>query len=150
MTLITGWYARNPKRCKLVWANILVVIAMSLQAQASCGQNMCGSLRNDKDWISLCMRNAQSVMPELVSRDEDLLGIQVILGLALLFHNACDIQPARTLVGSAVALSYRMHLHTSDSAQYYCLEETQQRSRVFWVLYMLDKVRQVALDSLPG
>lgn len=89
-------------------------------------------------------------MPELMMRDVDLLGIQTILALALVFENACDLQPARALAASAVTISHRMYLHSRDATEYYNIEETQERSRVFWVLYVLDKVRHRLLRRAPG
>ena len=131
MRLVTGWYGRGSERSRIIWANILTVIALGLQSYSLSDQGLHHGYGRDRDWIGHCARNAQSVMPDLVLRDEDLLGIQVVLGLALVFQNTGDLRPARTLAASAVALSNRMHLHSSDSTQYYSTDETQQRSRVF-------------------
>ncbi|KAH8889607.1 hypothetical protein GQ53DRAFT_722399 [Thozetella sp. PMI_491] len=147
MGLVTSWYGRNPKRSKVIWANVLVVIALGLQSHAS--NEPCPSHQKHGDWLGYCIRNAQSAMPELVLRDEDLLGIQAILALALIFKHACDLRPARVLVASAVTLSHRMHLHLRDAVQYYSPKETQQRSRVFWVLYMLDKDLSIRTKTPP-
>ncbi|KAH8647759.1 fungal-specific transcription factor domain-containing protein [Xylariales sp. PMI_506] len=149
MALVTGWYGRSQKRDKVIWANILAVIALGLQSQATSEQILSPSQIKDRDWLDYCMRNAQSVIPELLVRDVDLLGIQTILALALVFENACDLRPARTLVASAVTISHRMQLHSTDATEYHNAEETQERSRVFWILYVLDKGLSMRTKTPP-
>lgn len=139
MRLITGWYSKKPEHDKHKWAAILVVIAMGLQSQVP-GDTISSTSTQDLELLDYCMRNAQSVIPELITRDEDLLGIQVILSLAILFRNSSDLRPASTLLGMVVKLAHRMQLHSSDLAQYLGTEDSKQGLRVCWIIYMLDKV----------
>jgi hypothetical protein len=140
MRLITSWYSKSPKRDKVTWAAILVIIALGLRLPAP--RNTISFTPEEKsEWENYCMRNAQSVMSELVDRDQDLLGLQVLLALTMLFCNSSDVKPANILVGTAMKLSHRFQLHSSASAEHFTPEEVQERLKVFWIAYILDKVR---------
>lgn len=140
MRLITGWYSKNPKRDRVTWAAILVVIALGLRLPSSV--NTINSNPKERlEWENYCMRNTQSVMSELVARDQDLLGLQVLLALIMLFYNSSDGRPANILVGTAMKLSHQFQLHSSSSSEHFTPEEVQQRYRVFWIAYVLDKAR---------
>ena len=140
MRLITSWYSKNPQRDKVRWSAILAVLALGLQSQVP-GDAASQNYTRNLEWLDYCMRNTQSVIPELINRDEDLLGIQVILSLALLFRNSNDLRPSSTLLGMVVKLAHRMQLHSSDLAKYFDAEDSMQGSRVCWIIYTLDKVR---------
>lgn len=140
MRLVSGWYDKNPKRDKVTWAAILVVIALGLRSPTPVNTISSNPEERSK-WENYCMRNSQSVMSELVAHEQGLLGIQVLLALIMLFYNSSDGRPANILVGTAMKLSQRFQLHLNDSAQHFTAEEIQQRSRVFWIAYILDKVR---------
>ncbi|KAH8645769.1 fungal-specific transcription factor domain-containing protein [Xylariales sp. PMI_506] len=151
MRLITAWYKPDAKHDRLSWAIILVVVALGLQSrfpgdaiEASTDQAKFAGL------LDYCMRNAQSVIPELVARDEDLLGLRVILSLVLLFRSSGDLRPAAVLSGMAVTLCRRMHLHCSDVARHFTAEEAEQRSRVFWVLYIIDRDLSMRTKTPPA
>lgn len=140
MRLITGWYGKNPKRDKVTWAAILMIIALGIRSLPPGDTTICPITLNKTDWVNYCMRNAQSAISELLNRDEDLLGIQTILSLAMLFHNSGDGRPAGVMVATAMKLVHRLQLQ-SETDDHLTPVEAQQRSRVFWIAYMLDKVR---------
>lgn len=139
MPLIVGWYGKSSRRDKVTWAAILVVIALGSRSLIP-GKTVGPDSGERAERENYCMLNAQSVMSELVSRDEDLLGIQVLLALVMLFYNCSDSRPASILSGTAMKLAHRLQLHSSSSAQHFTSEEVQQRSRLFWIAYILDKV----------
>src|SRR5690348_4139389 len=93
MRLVTGWYKHKPKRDKPTWAAILVVIALGLGSRPSKDMDSLNFEQNT-EWVDSCMRGAQSVLPELASREDSLLNVQVILALGLLFRNTNDLRPA--------------------------------------------------------
>lgn len=138
MRMLTGWYHRTITRDKATWAAILVVCAMGLRSPAP-GENMNEETKEKSAWASYCMRNAQSVMSDLATREEDLLGVQVLLALVMMFHNSSDTRPAGVLIGTAMRLAHRLQLHSNDSARFFSPEDVLQRSRVFWIAYTLDK-----------
>lgn len=139
MKMVTRWFSNQPKRDRLSWASILVVMALGLQSMPEGSQNT-HQTATGETWLSYCMRNAQSTLPELMSRDEDLVGLQVIVSLALLFQGSVDFRPSSVLLGMAIRLTHRMQLHQKDPGRHYSEGEAQQRSNVFWITYLLDKV----------
>ncbi len=68
-----------------------------------------------------------------------MLGMQVLLGLVVLFKGMRDPRPACVLIGTAVRLAHRLHLHSRDSQSRYAPDEALQRNRLFWIAYYLDK-----------
>ncbi len=84
--------------------------------------------------------NAQSVLTELATHDEDLIGLQVLLGIILLLQYSSDQKPASVVILSAMRLVHRLELHASDPSQRSSSKGADQRSRVFWIAYALDKV----------
>lgn len=144
MRLVTGWYSSSPKRDKATLTAILMVIAMGVRTMVP-GDAICPDPAERIEWVDYCMRNTQALMSELVARDEDLLGIQAILALTMLFYNTSDTRPSSILIGTAMKLAHRLQLHSSDSARYFNSEDVQQRSRVFWIAYSLDKVIMMRL-----
>lgn len=135
--MITRWFRSDPKRRdKASWAAILVIIALGTQSQTIS--------YNSQGWTDYCMRNAQSAIPELLMRDQDLLGVQTLLGLALLFQNSVDLRSASILAGMAVRLVFRLQMHSMHPNSHFTTDEATERSNVFWVTYMIDKVCEQA------
>ncbi|CAH0055344.1 unnamed protein product [Clonostachys solani] len=136
--MVTRWFSNQPKRDRLSWASILVVMALGLQSMPEGSQNI-HETATGETWMSYCMRNAQSTLPELMARDEDLVGLQVMVSLALLFQGSVDLRPSSVLLGMAIRLTHRMQLHQKDPGRHFSDGEAQQRSNVFWITYLLDK-----------
>jgi hypothetical protein len=132
--IITKWFRTDPRsRDKASWAAILVIMALGSQAQTD-------QAATPQDWIHYCMRNAQSVVPELLMRDQDLMGLQTLLGLAMLFYNATDLRAASMLAGMAVRLNFRFQMNSSHPTSHFTRDEAAERSNIFWTTYMLNKV----------
>jgi hypothetical protein len=124
-----------------IWAAVNIVIALSyrvpiepIQANARHHEYF---TENDK--VSKCLQNAQSVLNELVTREQDLLGLQVLLGMVILFQSTRDHRPGPVLIGTAVRLAHRMKLESRMTHQLVTFEQAQQHTRVFWIAYFLDK-----------
>ncbi|KAJ9137125.1 Fungal specific transcription factor [Pleurostoma richardsiae] len=133
MRMLQGWYSNPLQRDDATWACINVAMALSL--------HQCPYHRPfDRDeWIQRCTANAQSVMNNLVTRDRDLKGVQVLLGLVMLFLSSVQPRPACVLIATAVKLAHRLRLHTRRGRERLDPQEATQRDRVFWIAYVLDK-----------
>ncbi|CAM1511887.1 Fc.00g094000.m01.CDS01 [Cosmosporella sp. VM-42] len=138
MKMITGWFNVTSRRDATSGAAILMVVCLGLQSLSS-GHEIHLEPSEITHWIEYSLRNAQSTIPELLATDEDLSGVQVLVALALSFRQARDLKPASILIGMAVRSAHRMQLHSADSAKYFIDQDVQQRSKVFWIIYMLDK-----------
>ncbi|KAF5667353.1 transcriptional regulator [Fusarium denticulatum] len=136
MKLLSAWYKQPETRDRASWAAIQTVMAIGYRTPQL-------SLRDSQsvhiERADQCLRNAQTVVSELVTRDEDLLGVQILLGIVMLFQNSRDPKPASVLIGTAVRLAHRLKLHSQEAAMQFPAAEAEQRSRVFWIAYTLDK-----------
>lgn len=137
MRMLHSWYSQRGSHDRATWAAIQIVMALGYRTP-KLGTAETAQLQTQK--ANLCLKNAQSVVSELVTREEDLLGIQILLGIVILFQNSRDPKPASVIIGTAVRLAHRLQLHVNQSYQHLTVEEAEQRSRVLWITYSLDKV----------
>ncbi|KAF7561067.1 hypothetical protein G7046_g3059 [Stylonectria norvegica] len=136
MRMLNGWYNLHAPRDRGTWAAVQIVMALGYRTPKT------GATETTTIQIQLanqCLRNAQAAVSDLVTRDEDLVGIQILLGIVMLFQNSRDPKPASVIIGTAVRLAHRLQLHSNESSQFFTADEVEQRSRVFWVAYALDK-----------
>ncbi|KAK3375519.1 fungal-specific transcription factor domain-containing protein [Lasiosphaeria ovina] len=135
--LLAGWYSAPSRRSRAAWAAINIVLALSSSIPLVPRQQV---YYDDDPKTVYYMSNAQSVLAELVTRDEDLLGLQVLLGLVFLLQGSKDPRSASVLIGAAVRLTHRLRLQSRDNIEEnYTAEEGLHRCRVFWIAYLLDK-----------
>jgi hypothetical protein len=139
MRMLHEWYSPNSRHDNAAWAAVNIVMAMAHRCMLRPGVDLIA--QGEK--VSHCLRNAQSIVSDLVTREEDLLGLQVLLGMIVLFQGSRDTKPASVLIGTAVRLAHRMQLHTVESMQYFAPDVQMHRKRLFWMTYMLDKVRSI-------
>jgi hypothetical protein len=138
MRMLLEWYSNPASRERAAWACINIVLALGSRYPAVPGQDV-GLSRHEPGFVRY-MSNAQSALAELVMRDEDLLGLQVLLGLVTLYQAENDSRPAVVLIGAAVRLTHRLRLQSKlDIEALYPPKEGLHRSRLFWITYMLDK-----------
>ncbi|KAK8085260.1 fungal specific transcription factor domain-containing protein [Apiospora hydei] len=86
-----------------------------------------------------CLRNCERLLSELVTRDDDTLGIQALLGLVVLHLANGDEKSAAMLISAAMRLVHNLQMHTRTSDTSFPLREAEQRHNVFWICYCLDK-----------
>ncbi|KAK2612262.1 hypothetical protein QQS21_001688 [Conoideocrella luteorostrata] len=138
MHMLEQWYIDPSTHHKAAWAAIQVVLAIALRSPTP--GILLGSEGTDRHHrANFFLKNAQSVVSDLVTRDKDLLGIQVLLGIVILFQNSSDASPASVIIGTAIRLAHRMRLNSKLHERYYSPEENLRRQRLFWVAYILDK-----------
>jgi len=124
------WYSAHARQSLVPWAAINVVLAITYR--------VVDGLPIDDPGLAQCIRNVQSVTTDLMSWSSDLLGLQVLLGMVILFQGTTNPQLAIVLIGSAIRLAQSSGLPSTKSS-----DDTPaqlQRSRIFWIAYILDKV----------
>ncbi|KAI1416084.1 hypothetical protein F5Y13DRAFT_154534 [Hypoxylon sp. FL1857] len=127
----------HSQKSRAVWAAINVVLAIGYRIHAVDRDDIIG--RFDDSKVKKCIDNAQRELDELVTREEDTLGIQVLLGLVILFQTNIDQKPASVLIGTAVRLAHRLQLHVKSTLSNFPPEVARHRSNIFWLCYCLDK-----------
>ncbi|KAL7905184.1 fungal-specific transcription factor [Trichoderma velutinum] len=131
------YYAAECQNPRKTWAAINIVLALGTRLPTSPSADL--DLQNEDSQAAKYVSNVQSVLSELVTRDVDLLSLQIILGLVIIFNSLKDSSPAVVLIGTAIRLAHRLRLHSRDHQHNGCPNEALQRSRVFWIAYLFDK-----------
>ncbi|KAJ5390048.1 uncharacterized protein N7496_001116 [Penicillium cataractarum] len=135
MHLVERQYSRDPYEGSGWWASINVVLAIAHRLRVM--SNLVPHEEDKKAWLYL--KNAMGVLTELTMRNTDLLSVQALLGMSLFLQGTPNPQPAFFLVAAAIRLSHSIGLHKRGSGFGLNPVEVEQRKRVFWVAYCLDK-----------
>ncbi|KAI1780036.1 fungal-specific transcription factor domain-containing protein [Hypoxylon cercidicola] len=135
---VKSWYQNPRSRDPVAWAVINVVLAVVHHTNSPGDWPPIGN-------TAAYLNNVQSVLTEIIMRETDLVNVQVLLGLAILFWSAEDSGPALILIGTALRLAHSLGLHTKKSCKHYSPTLALQRNRVFWMAYILD--RDISLQS---
>ena len=81
----------------------------------------------------------------------DLLGLQVLLGL-LILHQGLPLHGfsvPRALIARVIKLTHRLALHRSSANALFDAETAAQRSRIFWIAYVLDREISMRTQDPP-
>ncbi|MCJ1474909.1 hypothetical protein MMC13_003569 [Lambiella insularis] len=135
MHLVQRQYSRNPYEGSGWWASLNVALAIAYRLRVM--SNLVPQEEDNKAWAYL--KNALEVLTELTMRNTDLLSVQALLGMALFLMGTPNPQPSFFLVAAAVRLAHAIGLHKRGSGFNLNPIEVEQRKRVFWIAYMLDK-----------
>ncbi|KAA8647265.1 transcription factor atrR [Aspergillus tanneri] len=135
MHLVERQYSRDPYEGSGWWASINVVLAISHRLRVM--NNLVPQEEDKKAWLYL--KNAMGVLTELTMRNTDLLSVQALLGMSLFLQGTPNPQPSFFLVAAAIRLSHSIGLHKRGSGFGLNPVEVEQRKRVFWISYLLDK-----------
>ena len=135
MHLVERQYSKNPYEGSGWWASLNVALAIAHRLRVM--SNLVPQEEDDKAWAYL--KNAMAVFSELAMRNTDLLSVQALLGMALFMQGTPNPQPTFLLIAAAIRLSHSIGLHKKGTGFNLNPIEIEQRKRVFWIGYMLDK-----------
>ena len=135
MHLVEKQYSRDPYEGSGWWASINVALALAYRIRVM--SNVVPQEDDQKAWLYL--KNAMGVLTELTLRNTDLLSVQALLGMSLFLQGTPNPQPSFFLISAAIRQSHSIGLHKRGSAFNLNPIEAEQRKRVFWISYMLDK-----------
>ncbi|PKY06546.1 fungal-specific transcription factor domain protein [Aspergillus campestris IBT 28561] len=135
MHLVERQYSRDPYEGSGWWASINVVLAIAHRLRVM--SNLVPQEEDKKGWLYL--KNSMGVLTELTMRNTDLLSVQALLGMSLFLQGTPNPQPSFFLVAAAIRLSHSIGLHKRGSGFGLNPVEVEQRKRVFWIAYLLDK-----------
>ena len=135
MHLVDKHYSLDPYEGSGWWASLNVALAIAHRLRVM--SNVVGQEEDDHAWGYL--KNAMAVMTELTMRNTDLLSVQALLGMALFLQGTPNPQPSFFLVAAAIRLAHSIGLHKRGSGFNLNAVENEQRKRVFWIAYLLDK-----------
>lgn len=135
MYLVERQYSDDPYESTGWWACINVVLAISHRLRVM--SNVVP--RSDERHAWLYLKNAMSVITELTLQNADLLGVQALVGMAMFLLGSANPTPSFFLIAAAIRLSHSIGLHKKGCTFGLNPVEAEQRKRVFWIAYMLDK-----------
>lgn len=135
MHLVEKHYSLDPYEGSGWWASLNVALAIAHRIRVM--SNVVDPHEDAQAWAYL--KNAMAVMTELTMRNTDLLSVQALLGMALFLQGTPNPQPSFFLVSAAIRLSHSIGLHKRGSGFNLNDVENEQRKRVFWIAYLLDK-----------
>jgi len=135
MHLVDKHYSREPYEGSGWWASLNVALGIAHRLRVM--SNVVGQEEDEHAWDYL--KNAMAVMTELTMRNTDLLSVQALLGMALFLQGTPNPQPSFFLVAAATRLAHSIGLHKRGSGFNLNEVENEQRKRVFWIAYLLDK-----------
>ncbi|EMD00865.1 hypothetical protein BAUCODRAFT_47223, partial [Baudoinia panamericana UAMH 10762] len=135
MHLVDKHYSLEPYEGSGWWASLNVALAIAHRLRVM--SNVVGQEEDDHAWGYL--KNAMAVLAELTMRNTDLLSVQALLGMALFLQGTPNPQPSFFLVAAAIRLAHSIGLHKRGSGFNLNEVENEQRKRVFWIAYLLDK-----------
>lgn len=135
MHLVERQYSSNPYQGSGWWASLNCALAIAHRLRVM--SNLVPQEEDDKAWAYL--KNAMGVFAELTMRNTDLLSVQALLGMALFMQGTPNPQPSFLLIAAAIRLSHSIGLHKRGSGFNLNPIEIEQRKRVFWIAYILDK-----------
>lgn len=85
------------------------------------------------------MQNALAVVSELTLLQSSLPAVQALVGMATILQGTPNPQAASTLVAAAIRLAQGMGLHRNSEDPSFTEMQHEQRRRVFWIAFFLDK-----------
>ncbi|KKY34486.1 putative fungal specific transcription [Diaporthe ampelina] len=85
------------------------------------------------------IHNALAVVSELTILRQSLPAVQALVGMAIILQGTPNPQVSSVLTAAAVRLAQAMGLHRRSHDQSLSARQVEQRKRVFWAAYFLDK-----------
>ncbi|KAI9824149.1 MAG: hypothetical protein M1826_007463 [Phylliscum demangeonii] len=135
MHLVDLHYAQDPYEGSGWWASLNVALAIAHRLRVM--SKLVSPDEDQKAWGYL--KNALGLVTELTMRNTDLFSVQALLGMALFLQGTPNPQPSFSLVAAAIRLAHSIGLHRRGSGFHLRPEEIEQRKRVFWIAYLVDK-----------
>lgn len=117
------------------WACINVVLSLAHRFRAM------RTLQTAYENTQSCgyIHNALAVVSELSVLPQSLPAIQALLGMAIILQGSPNPQASSVLTAAAVRLAQAMGLHRRTQDNDLSARQLEQRRRVFWAAYLLDK-----------
>ena len=117
------------------WACLNVVLALSPHFRHhATAQDM---VEDRETWGYF--QNAFAVVGQLMTMHVTLWSVQALLGMAIVIQGTPSQGPVSLLTAAALRLAHRMGLHRQCQNPNISAVEIEERKRVFWIAYSLDK-----------
>lgn len=146
MHLIERQYSTNPYKGSGWWGSLNLVLAITHRLRIR--KDVPAAYDDRKAWGYF--KNAMGVLAELIVQNTDLLSVQALIGMAYFLHCGSSPQASFSLIAAAIRVSHSIGLHKRGSGFNFNPAETEQRKRVFWIAYILDKEISLRMGRPPA
>jgi hypothetical protein len=127
------------------WACVNVMLALALRFKALGSANKDSEDRDAWGYF----QNALAVATELTTLHTSLSAVQALLGMAVVVQGTPNPGPYVSLAAAAFRLAQSMDFHRNDQDPALGTAEIEQRKRVFWILYFIDKEISLTTGKPP-
>lgn len=135
MHLVDMQYSSQPYDGSGWWASLNVALAIAHRIRML--KHHSPQDHEGHSWAYF--KNALAVLSELTMRNTDLLSVQALIGMCLFLQGSPNPQPSFFLISAAIRLAHSIGLHKHGDGFGLNKTEVEQRKRVFWIAYMIDK-----------
>ncbi|KIW89039.1 uncharacterized protein Z519_10524 [Cladophialophora bantiana CBS 173.52] len=143
-TLFHQQYSTNPPPKRSCFGALNVVLSIGC---ITATDSVWSSVRDsDPDYFSNAsdiswklFQNASSVLLDILFLNNDLVGVQTVIGMAFIMQATMNPEAAFSLLGIAARLGNALGLHRWLEGFGLSRAELEQRQKVFWILYILEK-----------
>lgn len=124
------------------WACLNAVVAMAIQLKT-----MNDAFRTVSDFSWNLFKNAFAVYPELMENEPTILSVQALLSMAMFLSGTTDTKTMSLLLSSAVEMIRVLGLHKEFTESDLDPVEREQRRRIFWVAFLLERTISIHSGS---
>jgi hypothetical protein len=96
------------------------------------------------------LQNALAVAPELTLLEPKLSSVQALIGMAIVVQGTPNSRPFGTLISQAIRMAQSLGLHRKNRDPSLTPREVEQRKRVFWTAYFIDKEHCLRTGQPPA
>jgi hypothetical protein len=135
MATFDAHYSDDQHEAPAWWACLNVVLALAHRFRAI--RTLNSQFEDREAWGYL--QNALAVVTQLTMMGSGLLAVQAMLGMAIVLQGTPNPLPTYSLISATIRLAQNMGLHRQYQGPGLSAPEIEQRKRVFWIAYLLDK-----------
>ncbi|PMD41392.1 hypothetical protein L207DRAFT_457834 [Hyaloscypha variabilis F] len=128
------------------WACLNVVLAIAHRFRSM--RKMDNEFDDREAWGYL--QNALAVAPELTLLEAKISSVQALIGMAVVIQGTPNPRPFGTLVSQAIRMAQNLGLHRKNRDPNLTPREVEQRKRVFWTAYFIDKEHCLRTGEPPA
>ena len=128
------------------WACLNVVLALAHRFRSI--KKMDNQIDDREAWGYL--QNALAVAPELTLLEARLSSVQALIGMAIVIQGTPNPRPFGTLISQAIRMAQNLGLHRKNRDPSLTPREIEQRKRVFWTAYFIDKENCLRTGQPPA
>ncbi|KAI1112302.1 hypothetical protein F5Y14DRAFT_422232 [Nemania sp. NC0429] len=137
MRMMNDYYRPCGERKRIHAGVINVVLALGYRIEYC--QHGDTQLGFNGQKMKTCIDNAQVMLDEFMTRDQDTLGLQALLGLVMLYQTYPDQTASSVLISAAMRLAHSLRLESRTILSEISPQEARHRANIFWICYTLDK-----------